>query len=224
MMGSMGLTRRALLSLAAALPVLSIHDGWAQQGGGQGKTIPKLALALHVAAAEGEPVADDAQLAEWLSEAERLMSPHGVTVGKVESLVLPGEMARIENALERDALAAELHPKVVNAFIVERLRDIDKPDRYIQGVRWRNRKNLSKDYVIVSAHASPTTLTHELGHFFGNGHSRVVNNIMSYERDDPAKIEFNKAQGAKMRVIARRLLAAKRVLSVDDYEASRASG
>jgi hypothetical protein len=218
-MVAMGLTRRALLSLAAATPVLSIPDGWAQQG--TGNAIPAMALALHVAQVDGAAVASDGLLDAWLSEAERLMSPHGVSVVQVERLALRAERARIENALERDALAAELHPKVINAFIVQRLRDIDDPERFIQGVRWRNRKNLSKDYVIVSAKASPTTLTHELGHFLGNGHSRVVNNIMSYERDDPAKIEFNKAQGAKLRLVAKRLLAAKKVLSAEDYEQQR---
>ena len=29
----------------------------------------------------------------------------------------------------------------------------------------------------------PTTLAHELGHFLGNGHAYVKNNLMSYERD-----------------------------------------
>jgi hypothetical protein len=47
--------------------------------------------------------------------------------------------------------------------------------------------------VILSATARPTVLAHELGHFFGNGHSTVPNNVMSYIRTD-AEVFFDNKQ------------------------------
>ncbi len=103
---------------------------------------------------------------------------------------------------------------MINAFVVESLRDVDDPKIMRMGVRWRQRRNVSKDYVIVAASALPTTLCHELGHYLGNGHSRVVNNVMSYRRDDPAAVRFDKRQGARMRAVSRQLLARRKLVPV----------
>jgi hypothetical protein len=84
---------------------------------------------------------------------------------------------------------------------VESLRDVDEPDRYRMGVCWR--RGDGKPYVIVSATARPTVLAHELGHFFGNGHSSVPNNVMSYIRTD-AEVFFDAKQIAIVRSTALR--------------------
>ena len=79
------------------------------------------------------------------------------------------------------------------------------------GVRWRNLRNLNKDYVIITRSALDTTLAHELGHALGNGHSQVENNVMSYKRSDPSAVAFDSRQGAKMRAVATQLLKSGKV-------------
>lgn len=177
--------------------------------------IPELPLRLVVAVEGDEPVVGRAWLDEQIAEARRLMKPHGVRVDRWARDALPAEHARLENALDRDALHRFIAPDVINVFVVASLRDVDDPSRMRMGVRWRLRRDLRKDYVIVSARAMPTTLCHELGHYFGNGHSGVVDNVMSYRREDPDKLAFDERQGAKMRAVARRLLATKKLRSVE---------
>jgi hypothetical protein len=214
MLSAMSITRRALLGWVAATGLVG---GDAFAGKKKPKPLPPLSLNIAVAELDGKPVVTKKWVERQIAEAQRLMKPHRVNVGLVRWRDLDEKWAKLETADDRDALASELEPKAINAFIVESLRDIDKPDRFIRGVRWRNRKNLRKDYVIVSSIAGPFTLCHELGHFLGNGHSYVVNNVMSYKHEDYDEIRFDDRQGAKMRLVARRLLRAKKVLSVDDF-------
>ena len=218
MLPGMVVTRRTLLGLAAASGLVG-SDAWGQK---KKKAIPPLALNIAVAEIDGSPVVTKDWLRRQVAEAQRLMKPHGVNVGWVRKRALVEEMAKLETADDRDAVAQHLQPGAINAFIVKSLRDIDKPDRFIRGVRWRNRSDLRKDYVIVSSIAGPFTLCHELGHFLGNGHSYVVNNVMSYKHEDAKKIQFDKRQGAKMRLVARRLLRTKKVLSVSDWTRANA--
>ena len=63
---------------------------------------------------------------------------------------------------------------------------------------------------IVAANSLPTTSAHELGHFLGNEHAYVRNNLMSYLRDDESMhphIFLDAAQGARAQRTARALLA-----------------
>lgn len=203
-----------MLAFAATTTLIG-GDAFANKDG----EIPALALDIAVARFAGEPVVSDDWVKRQVSEAQRLMSAHGVSVGLVQRRSLDEDRAVLENAQDRDAMSQHLAPKVINAFVVKSLRDVDDPDRFIRGVRWRNRRDLRKDYVILATIAGPFTLCHELGHFLGNGHSNVVNNVMSYKHEDYDKITFDKRQGNKMRLVARRLLATKRVASVADYQA-----
>jgi hypothetical protein len=208
------LSRRQLCALGAATVASAPLAAWAKE-----TPIPTLPLDFSVARIDDTPVVTDAWIAEQLAEAVRLFGPHGVRVG--EAGRRPGPLARLETAEDRDALAAHLSPKVINVFVVDFLRDVDDPELERMGVRWRQRRNTSKDYVIVSARAWSTTLTHELGHFLGNGHSNVVDNVMSYKRRDPSKMAFDERQGARMRSVARRLLRSKKVVSLEDLRAAQ---
>jgi hypothetical protein len=64
--------------------------------------------------------------------------------------------------------------------------------------------------VIVAASALPSTLAHELGHFFGNGHSAVKNNLMSYDRDGGA-VFLDATQQGKIQAFARIFLRTKEI-------------
>ncbi|HHH28395.1 MAG TPA: hypothetical protein ENK57_08630 [Polyangiaceae bacterium] len=183
--------------------------------------IPELPLRIIVADEQSTAVVTEGWLDQQVAEARRLMQPHGVFVARWQRARLPEAHARVETTADRDALHRFIEPRVINVFVVASLRDVDDPKRYRMGVRWRLRRDLRKDYVIVSARAIPTVLCHELGHFFGNGHSGVVNNIMSYRRDDPDKVAFDRHQGARMRSVARRLLRTKKVASIEVLRAER---
>jgi hypothetical protein len=219
----MGMTRRGLcLVLALASLGLSAELGAPPQPKPQPQPKPKappklptLPLSIAVAEIDGAAVVSDEWLKRQVSEAQRLLGPHGVFVDVARRRKLPAKQAQLETAVDRDSLAEHVEKQVINVFIVKSLRDVDDPRLMRQGVRWRLRRDLSKDYIIVSARAMPTTLCHELGHYFGNGHSRVVNNIMSYRRDDPAKVAFDDRQGIKMRRTSRALLSRGRVVAID---------
>lgn len=140
-------------------------------------------VAVHVAEPEGVPVRDDAWIDAQLAEAERLFGPVGVhfrwvvrTIGK------PGKnRVDVETREDRDAFADGLEPRLVNVFVVRSLMDVDEPGRVRRGVTWTQRKDRRR-YIVLSSISMPSVLAHELGHFFGNGHTTVVDNLMSYER------------------------------------------
>ena len=182
--------------------------------------IPTLPLTVAVASREGRPVVGDDWVKRQVSESQRLMQPHGVMVDLFEQRTLPAEHAVLETADDRDALHSFVKPKLINVFVVASLRDIDDETRLRMGVRWRLRRDLRKDYVIVAARALDTTLCHELGHFFGNGHSQVVDNVMSYKRENPDKVAFDPRQGQKMRLVATRLLRTGKVATLESLRAT----
>ncbi|MEM1031951.1 MAG: hypothetical protein AAF928_04490 [Myxococcota bacterium] len=174
------------------------------------RPLPPLPMSIAVATDdEGERIASTCFLAEQVHVARRLLGDHGVRVRWTELRSLPPGHHRLEDADDRDALAEFLRPRRINVMVVARLRDKDDPKRLRMGVRWRLRRDLRHDYVIVAAYAVADVLTHELGHFFGNGHSHVVDNVMSYRRKHPERVAFDARQGAKMRGVVRRHLARK---------------
>src|ERR1700749_4168966 len=67
-------------------------------------------------------------------------------------------------------------------MIVGSLRDVDTPALVRQGVHWHSTKSPAKHYVIVASAAGATVLAHELGHFFGNPHTTIKDNLISYDR------------------------------------------
>jgi hypothetical protein len=179
-------------------------------------TIPTLPVVISIATEEGpsgpRPVQQGAWIDDQLGRAERLFGTHGVHFVEKPRRALAARHAQLETRADRDALAAELVPGVINVFVVGSLRDVDDPSRMRMGVHWRFRKQLAKHYVIVAASAMPTTLAHELGHFFGNGHSKVVNNVMSYERTDDAEVFFDAGQVRKIKALARTYVRTRELL------------
>jgi hypothetical protein len=125
----------------------------------------------------------------------------------------PRAQRKLETRADRDALADAMQPGVANVFVVASLRDVDTPALMRMGVCWRKLSNLAKRYVIVASSAMPTTLAHELGHFLGNGHAYVKNNLMSYERDG-GKVFLDVAQARRSRTTAARLLSARELVRV----------
>src|SRR5262245_53532538 len=112
----MGYSRRhfcvaALASWAAAAVGKDAHARPAEP------PIPALPLQLAVATLGDAPVVTDAWLEHQVSEAQRLLAPHGLDVGTVAHGVLPPELAALETAADRDALGAHLAARVINVFV-----------------------------------------------------------------------------------------------------------
>jgi hypothetical protein len=167
-------------------------------------------LSIAVAQQAGAPVRDEAWIREQIAQANALFAPAGVGFRWTLAKDL---RARIElhSRADRDALADETEPRgVVDIFVVAALEDVDEPGRMRKGVCWTH-KGDGKRYVVVSAIAPPGVLAHELGHFFGNPHTTVADNLMSYERTG-GPVSFDDAQLDRIRTFSRRFLETGRLL------------
>ena len=160
------------------------------------------------------PIIDAAFLAEQLDHAQALFGPFGVRFALDAGRDLDSKYLALETRADRDALAAELDPTAVNIFFVDTLRDVDNPALYRMGVTWRKLTALKKKYVVVAANARPTTMAHELGHYFGLDHTSVKNNLMSYDRDG-GTVFLDQKQGLTIRRHAELLYRSKELVPRD---------
>lgn len=173
--------------------------------------LPPFPLSVAVAEEAGEKVRDEAWITAQVAEAERLFSPLGVLFSKTPTRPLAASFARLESRDDRDALASQVVSKQINVMVVASLRDVDDPALYRMGVHWRSRKALTKHYVIVAASALPSTLAHELGHYFGLDHYMVQDNLMSYNRTG-APPYLNEAQKKRVVSMASMYIATKSIV------------
>lgn len=181
-----------------------------------GEETTTFALSFAVAPWKGEPVADRTWVDERVRRANRVFEPANVAFRTSRVAELPGEHARLETRRDRHRLGAHVRDGVIDVFVVERLRDVDDPARFRQGVHWRSRMHPGTHYVVLADHAGPTTLAHELGHFFGNRrHSDTAGNIMSYERGDGPPF-FDKPQLRRIRRYTRGYVRTGELEPLDD--------
>ncbi|WP_437999110.1 hypothetical protein WMF26_03290 [Sorangium sp. So ce185] len=203
------ISRRVALAAAGLSFAGALAPGLARAAGRAPAPLPAFPLSIAVAEeAAGQPVRDDAWIDAQIAEAIRLFEPAGVALRKVGSRALAPRFSRLETRADRDALAAAIEARRINVMVVASLRDVDDPRRFRMGVHWRNRATPERRCVIVAANARPTVLAHELGHFFGLGHSGVDDNVMSYTRTG-APVSFDPAQIEKIRSAARGYAASK---------------
>ncbi|MBL8743907.1 MAG: hypothetical protein JNK04_22515 [Myxococcales bacterium] len=186
--------------------------------------LPKVPLAFAVATRSvldkngkriREPVVTRAWIDDQLENANSIFGEHDIRFREAKEMTTLDEThALLEDRGDRDALAAELRAGVINVFFVESLRDVDDPKLHRMGVMWRNLRDLKKKYVIVAASARETTMAHEIGHYLGNDHSYVKNNLMSYQRDG-GKVTLNAEQAARSRRTAEAHFAKKDLVASD---------
>ena len=172
---------------------------------------PYLGLAVSVATESGAPVSDDSWIEAQIAAADELIGPLGVHVRWRREKAIAEKHAHLETRADRDALTGELEDRMINVFVVASLRDVDDPARQRMGVCWRHSRHPSTPYLVIAKTARPTVLAHELGHFFGNAHSGVSDNVMSYTRTG-GPVFFDDAQAAILRDLAQRYLKAGTLL------------
>ncbi|HET6584666.1 MAG TPA: matrixin family metalloprotease [Nannocystaceae bacterium] len=144
-------------------------------------------IVAHVVVIGEEPVQTPAWFARQVAEANGLFAniDVGFVVAEVRSAA--AELADISSRSDRDGLGKGEHdPHVVHVWVVRRLADVDIEGDEIRGVHWRDRRDTTRRYVILSSIAPPRVLAHELGHFFGLPHSKYAVSIMNKTpRTDP---------------------------------------
>jgi len=168
-------------------------------------------VAVAVAEEGGVPVRDDAWIDAQLAQANLLFEAAGVRFRWTRRRPLPPALTRAETREDRDAFGATMEAHAVNVSVIASLADVDEPGRFRMGVCWQNRADHEKRYILVSSIARPSVLAHELGHFFGNPHSSVTDNVMSYDRTG-APVFFDAAQLARIHARAASALAAGTLL------------
>ena len=164
---------------------------------------PATTFSLRVSSAvdeAGKPLAQAGWLASEIDAAQALFAPFGVRFTRTAGAPLDARLAHVETRADRDAFAAHTTSHVIDVFVVDSLRDVDDSTRTRRGVHWHAPSGAH--YLLVVASAQTTVLAHELGHYFGNPHSPVVDNVMSYERSG-APVFFDADQGKRIAARAR---------------------
>ncbi|WP_146647236.1 hypothetical protein [Labilithrix luteola] len=169
-------------------------------------------LAISIVAPDGAPVRDDAWIDEQIRVANALYESAGVRFRWTLQKPLAKTRADVRTRDDRDAFASLTDDDVIDVFLVRSLEDVDEPGRMRKGVCWTSSPG-KKRYIVLSAEAPSGVLAHELGHFFGNPHSPVPDNVMSYTRTG-APAFFDPLQLARIRSFAKRFLATKRLFDL----------
>ena len=196
---------RALRARACALGAAALVLTTSGENRAAAEQEPVLTLSVAVSAVdiEGTRVVDDTWIdAQWAA-VDRLYSGIGIRFERRWADPLPATSARLETKEDRDQLGEYFVDGVINVFFVKALLDIDEIGRIRMGVCWRTPSR--KRFVAVASNAKPTVLAHELGHFLGNGHSKVVDNVMSYDRTG-GPVFFDATQRKTIRATALQLL------------------
>jgi hypothetical protein len=148
----------------------------------------------------GKPLADAGWLAAEIDTAEGLFEPFGVRFERIDGAPLDARLAHMETRDDRNALASHVTARDIDVFVVGSLRDVDDAVHMRRGVHWHAPSGAH--YLILVASAPTNVLVHELGHYFGNSHSHVLDNVMSYERSG-APVFFDAEQGKQIAARAR---------------------
>lgn len=177
---------------------------------GEVEMLPTIPITRHVVR-DGALVVDDSFMDLEIATANSLFKDAGVAFAFSGVVEIDAVYKALETRDDRDKLADLRVEKEVNVFFVDSLRDVDDPKLHRMGVTWRKLSKLSVKYIIVAASGSPTTMAHELGHFFGLDHVGQKNNLMSYDRDG-GDVFLTDPQRRVIRSTAQGLLARKEIV------------
>jgi hypothetical protein len=200
--------RTAVVRLGAlVLAVLTSRPARAEQ------TVFGLSFTIAKQESSGVRVVDDAWVEAQIAEANRLFEPLGTRFRWVHEKPLPDANASMHSRGDRDALTSLTEKNgFVDVFLVRELEDVDEPGTYRRGVCWTGRGG--KRFIIVSQIAGGSVLAHELGHFFGNPHVQVTDNLMSYSRTPGTPPFLEDEQKVRIQNFSARFLASGRLIDV----------
>ncbi len=200
------MVRWALLAATAAVSVSVLGARSSAAAPLEEVTFP---ISIAVAVEDGAPAASDAWISAQIDGANDLYAPLGIRFRWTLRREISAAHAQMHSRSDRDDLAPLVEKNVIDVFVVAALEDVDEPGRYRKGVAWTSKPD-GKRFLILSKIAPRTVLAHELGHFFGNGHSEVVDNLMSYSRTG-GPVFLDGAQIERIHMFSRRFLASGRL-------------
>jgi hypothetical protein len=166
-------------------------------------------ISIAVAVEDGAPAASDAWISTQIDDANELYRPLGVRFRWTLRREISADHAQMHSRGDRDALAPLVEHNVIDVFVVAALEDVDEPGRYRKGVAWTSKPD-GKRFLILSKIAPRSVLAHELGHFFGNGHSDVPDNLMSYSRTG-GRVFLDETQIERIQLFSMRFIASGRL-------------
>lgn len=169
----------------------------------------EIGVTVHVASADGMPIAWGHEIRGWVERANEALAPHGLSV-RIERVVPLSGYGAVTRRRQRRQLARKAtHDGTIHVFVTGTLdnRRTSTRRRRVRGLHWRyhglRRQLRQREYVMVTLDAPQTTFAHEVGHLMGLRHSNSESNIMcSCRRSDDTW--FSDEQGAVMREGARR--------------------
>lgn len=144
-------------------------------------------------------------LSDRVEKANAIFAAAGVRFEVSSMGPLAEAHAHLVSREDRDALGRYIAPRAIDVFVVESLMDVDTPPLPRRGVHWRDRGRPGVRYVIITKSAGPFVFAHELGHYFGNGHSSKPGNLMSYAWLEGLAPTLDPAQLRRIRGAAREL-------------------
>lgn len=200
-------------SWAFALTIASVLLGGAPSARAEDDYGPTFPIAISVATKEGVRAADDAWTASQIDAANELFGKIAIHFRWQLVKEIPAAHFEMHSRADRDALAVHVEKNVIDVFVVSELEDVDEPGRSRKGVAWTS-KPTGKRFIILSAAAPRGVLTHELGHFFGNAHTDVPDNLMSYTRTAGGTVFLDDTQVTRSHEFAARFLSAGRLPDV----------
>lgn len=152
-------------------------------------------VAIHVATAKADDT--DQRAAEFIDTANAHFAAAGVSFVESTRDTLPASFAILETQGERHRLKKYFVPNTINLFLLDEIDDPTPSDSTKRAAAWHELPlsgllagahieypgRTPGTYIILSRNTEKLTLTHELGHFFGAGHSKDPENIMGYGRE-----------------------------------------
>jgi hypothetical protein len=188
-------SRRLPISIAALLLLLSMPARSQDDGGSRGGEPKPFALTVHVASAA--PGDSDRRVAAIIGTANAHFAAAGIDFRETERRTLPDSFAVLETQRERHLLKKYFKRNTINVFLLDEIRDPTpsaatrkaaawqgfEPTGLLAGAHIEYLSQKPRTYIILSRARSSLILAHELGHFFGAGHSKDPSNIMSYGAD-----------------------------------------
>ena len=206
-LGAMGIAALFLVGAAGSVAPASAD------GPEAGAVIPLRFRVVHIG---GRPTKSKRWLARQIRVANRVFAPTGLRFQAAGVAPLSGEHAVLDDRHDRNQLSRYLERGVVNVYVVGDMRDVDNQNEWRRGVHWRLPWQPDQHFLVLTSIAPPTTLAHELGHYFGNRRHRMIRgNIMSY--DHGPRPRFDPDQERRVRDTARTLLRSHQLYTMPTY-------